>query len=148
MLSSLALSAKIAESWKAKETALDRAKTHVDEAKQYQAQAKWDKALHSLTQAKVALKRALQNGPHIIEAKRLLTQVHLMRVEIGQLGQRFTIDEIRTNYHKALGYCLFYPDNQSHFPLLMPPSPTNRLSSSSVIGSLLLCLTSSQYCSK
>ncbi len=98
------ITAKIVESWQPKESALDRAKTHLEQAKKQKEEGSNDDALWSLIQAKAALKTHLKGGVQIAETRRLLAELHWVRAEILPLTKDFTLDQVRQSYLKAQAY--------------------------------------------
>ncbi len=98
------ITARMVESWQPKAQALDRAQAHLKQAEACQEKKEWDSALNNLIKAKAALKTLLQSDGHLLEAKRLLADVHLTRAHIIQLGKDGTTEEVRINYLKAQAY--------------------------------------------
>ncbi len=94
----------MAETYRPKAEAMDRAQTYFKQAQDCQANAEKDQALNYLIKAKAALKTIPPSDPKILEAKRLLTEVHITRAQVLQLNQSFTIEEVRISFDKAKAY--------------------------------------------
>ncbi len=98
------ITAKMLESWQPKEKAMDRAQAYFKQAQDCQANAEKDQALSYLIKAKAALKTIPQSDPKILEAKRLLTEIHITRAQVLQLPSSFTEEDVRTSLNKAKAY--------------------------------------------
>ncbi len=98
------ITAKMVESWQSKEKAMERAQAYFKQAQDCQAHAEKDQALSYLIKAKAALKTIPPSDPKILDAKRLLAEVHITRAQVLQLNRSFTIEDVRTSYEKAKAY--------------------------------------------
>ncbi len=121
------ITAKMVESWQPKEKAMERAQAYFKQAQDCQAHAEKDQALSYLIKAKAALKTIPPTDPTILEAKRLLAEVHITRAQVLQLNRSFTIEDVRTSYEKANAYS---PDaaRRDEIKLLLERLPRSPLS--------------------
>ncbi len=121
------ITAKMVESWQPKEKAMERAQAYFKQAQDCQAHAENDQALSYLIKAKAALKTILPTDPTILDAKRLLAEVHITRAQVLQLNRSFTIEDVRTSYEKAKAYS---PDaaRRDEIKLLLERLPRSPLS--------------------